>query len=205
MGVTRWTGIARKGYLDFTFPRAQGSQHQPPPQPGRAGNLPRCSREGLKACSGVRHKPSAPRGSPPTTTSGAAPANTEGGGTRQGLPRQGKGPRCPSPLPERSPAPEPGARRLPGIPASLANPSARPPSPRAHQGSGAIALSPPAFGHFLLAAADYGGPRGSHPAVRPGRDRNLPFPPMRVRCGLQGREAAPPPATLRSARTARRN
>ncbi|XP_053067751.1 cilia- and flagella-associated protein 52 isoform X1 [Acinonyx jubatus] len=118
--------------------------------------------------------------------SGAAPANTEGGGTRQSLPRLGKGPRCPSPLPERSPAPEPGNRRLPGIPASLANPSARPPSPRAHQGSGAIALSPPAFGHFLLAAADYGGPRGSHPAVRPGRDRNLPFPPVRVRCGLQG-------------------
>lgn len=31
------------------------------------------------------------------------------------------------------------------------------------------------LGHFLLAAADYGGPRGSHPAARPVRDRNLQF------------------------------
>lgn len=185
MGVTRWTGIARKGYLDFTFPRVQGSQHQPPPQPGRAGNLPRCSREGLKACSGVRHKPAAPRGSSPTPHRPGTPLRTPrvAGHSRVSLGRgrgpaaPPKGPRCPSPLPERSPAPEPGDRRLPGSPASLANPSARPPSPRAHQGSGAIALSPPAFGHFLLAAADYGGPRGSHPAVRPGRDRNPPFPP----------------------------
>lgn len=39
--------------------------------------------------------------------------------------------------------------------------------------------SPPAaaaVGHFLLAAADYGGPSGSYPAVRPGATgtRRLP-------------------------------
>lgn len=35
-------------------------------------------------------------------------------------------------------------------------------------------LHPP-LGHFLLAAADYGGPRGSVLAIRPVRDRSLEF------------------------------
>lgn len=50
-----------------------------------------------------------------------------------------------------------------------------PPPEGAHQGSGAILQSPPALGHFLLVAADYGDSRGSYFAVRPVRDRNLVF------------------------------
>ena len=99
----------------------------------------------------------------------------------------------------RSAAPQPpalGGRRIPATPplipkgrrpqclAITRSPEAWPPPrpsarcrphPGLTRGPGPWCSLRPQLGHFLLAAADYGGPRGSYPAARPVRARNSEF------------------------------
>lgn len=108
----------------------------------------RCSQEGLKECSEIRHWNSAPQGSAGSPAP-ATPVKTEGVGMRQSpapqtpSPAAGEGALLPSPHPERPPALMPSDRPLPSSTASPGTVRVQPPSPRAHQGSGAMVQSPP--------------------------------------------------------------
>lgn len=142
--VPTWTCIPQKGDSDFTFPGVQGSLHQPAQQSGRAGNprgqmQPRKPKSMFPGFAISRRLP----GVHPVPHPGHRSEHRGWRDARHGPPEHGKGPRCPSPHPERLPRPQSQA--------SVSCPEARPP-PRTLGAAALTRGSPGVRGHRAVSA-----------------------------------------------------